>query len=105
MWHGEALYALGVQGIGVLLLLGGFFSVKCGSSISAKFLICGAHAVCFCPLVAMLDPPKDPEIFSYSNYVRKIKGIEKEAKLFHFTNNMILDSIHRKNLKISPKDY
>jgi hypothetical protein len=25
MWHGEALYGLGVQGITVLLLLGGFF--------------------------------------------------------------------------------
>jgi hypothetical protein len=34
-----------------------FFSAKCGSSISAKFLIYGAHAVCFCPLVAILDPP------------------------------------------------
>jgi hypothetical protein len=34
-----------------------FFSAKCGSSVSAKFLIYGAHAVCFCPLVAILDPP------------------------------------------------
>jgi hypothetical protein len=33
-----------------------FFSAKCGSSISAKFLIYGAHAVCFCPLVTILDP-------------------------------------------------
>jgi hypothetical protein len=52
----EALYWLGVQGIGVLLLLGGFFSAKCGSSISAKFLIYRAHAVSFCPLVTILDP-------------------------------------------------
>jgi hypothetical protein len=33
-----------------------FFSAKCGSSVSAKFLIYGAHAVCFCPLVSILDP-------------------------------------------------
>jgi hypothetical protein len=32
-----------------------FFSAKCGFSISAKFLICGAHAVCFFPLVAISD--------------------------------------------------
>jgi hypothetical protein len=32
------------------------FSAKCGSSISAKFLIYRAHAVYFCPLVAILDP-------------------------------------------------
>jgi hypothetical protein len=25
MWHGEALYGLGAQGFGVLILLGGFF--------------------------------------------------------------------------------
>jgi hypothetical protein len=33
------------------------FSAKCGSSISARYLICGAHAVCLCTLVAILDPP------------------------------------------------
>jgi hypothetical protein len=32
-----------------------FISAKCGSSISARFLIHGAHAVCFCTLVAILD--------------------------------------------------
>jgi hypothetical protein len=32
-----------------------FFSAKCGSSISAKFFIYRAHAVCFCPLVVILD--------------------------------------------------
>jgi hypothetical protein len=32
------------------------FSAKCGSSISAKFLIYGAHAVCFYTLVTILDP-------------------------------------------------
>jgi hypothetical protein len=39
MWHGEALYGLGVWGIRVLLILGEFFSAKYGSSISARFLI------------------------------------------------------------------
>jgi hypothetical protein len=33
-----------------------FISAKCGSSISARFLIYGAHAVCFCLLVTILDP-------------------------------------------------
>jgi hypothetical protein len=33
-----------------------FISTKCGSSISAKFLIYGAQAVCFFTLVAILDP-------------------------------------------------
>jgi hypothetical protein len=52
----EALYGLGVQGVRVLLLLGGFFSAKCGSSFLAKFLIYRLHAVCFLPLVTILDP-------------------------------------------------
>jgi hypothetical protein len=66
MWFREVLYGLGVQGVGVLLLLGDFFSAKCGSSVSAKFLIYGAHAVCFLPLVTILDPQQiilTPEIF------------------------------------------
>jgi hypothetical protein len=33
-----------------------FLSAKCGSSVSAKFLIYGAHTVCFCTLVTILDP-------------------------------------------------
>jgi hypothetical protein len=33
-----------------------FISTKCGSSVSARFLIHGAHAVCFFTLVAILDP-------------------------------------------------
>jgi hypothetical protein len=32
-----------------------YFSAKCGSNISAKFLIYGAHTACFCILVAILD--------------------------------------------------
>jgi hypothetical protein len=39
MCCGEALYRLGVQGVEALIPLGVFFSAKCGSSISAKFLI------------------------------------------------------------------
>jgi hypothetical protein len=34
-----------------------FISVKCGSSISARFLSHGAHTVCFCTIVTILDPP------------------------------------------------
>jgi hypothetical protein len=33
-----------------------FFSAKCGSSISARFFIYRVHTVCFCTLVAILDP-------------------------------------------------
>jgi hypothetical protein len=54
MFCGEALCRLGVQVARVLLILCGF-SAKCGSSISARFLIYGAHAVCVLPLVAILD--------------------------------------------------
>jgi hypothetical protein len=52
MWHGEVLYGLGIWGFGILLLLGGIFSAKCGSSFSARFLI----YICFLPLVVILDP-------------------------------------------------
>jgi hypothetical protein len=31
-----------------------FFSAKCGSSVSARVLICTAHAACFLPLVTIL---------------------------------------------------
>jgi hypothetical protein len=31
-----------------------FISAKCGSSVPARFLIHGAHAVCFCTLVAIV---------------------------------------------------
>jgi hypothetical protein len=54
-WCGEALCRLGVQGIKVVLLLGGFFSAKCGSCILAIVLIYRVHTVCFLPLVAILD--------------------------------------------------
>jgi hypothetical protein len=32
-----------------------FISAKCGSSVSARFWSHGAHAVCFCTLVTILD--------------------------------------------------
>jgi hypothetical protein len=32
-----------------------FFSAKCGSIVSARFLIYRTHTVCFCPLVTILD--------------------------------------------------
>jgi hypothetical protein len=55
MWNGDALYRLRVQGVGVFLLLGVFFSAKSGSSISAKFLVYMAHTVCFLSLVAIFS--------------------------------------------------
>jgi hypothetical protein len=33
-----------------------FISAKCGYRISARFLICRSHTVCFCTLVSILDP-------------------------------------------------
>jgi hypothetical protein len=35
-----------------------FISPKCGSSVSAWFWSQRAHTVCFCTLVAILDPPQ-----------------------------------------------
>jgi hypothetical protein len=55
-WHGEALYGLGVQGAGVLLILVFFFFYAKGGSNILRFLIYRAHAVCFLPLVTILDP-------------------------------------------------
>jgi hypothetical protein len=52
MWCAEALYVLGVQGVVPLFF---FFSTKCGSRVSGKIFIYGAHAVCFHPLVTILD--------------------------------------------------
>jgi hypothetical protein len=57
--HREALYGLGVQGVKALFPLGVVFLPSCGSSVSAKFLIYAAHAVCSCTLVTILDPPHD----------------------------------------------
>jgi hypothetical protein len=61
MWCGEALCGLGIWDVGVLLL-GGFFSAKCGSSVSARLLFYGAHSVCFLPLVGLLDPSSENNV-------------------------------------------
>jgi hypothetical protein len=37
MWRGEALYGLGVQGVGVLILLGGFFLPSVASVSQQNF--------------------------------------------------------------------
>jgi hypothetical protein len=55
MWHGETLCGLGL-GCWSFASSWWFFSAKCHSSISGRFLIYGDHAVCFLPLVAILDP-------------------------------------------------
>jgi hypothetical protein len=55
-WRGEALYGWGFR-VSEFWFFWCFFSAKCGFSISAKFLIYGAHTVCFCPLVVILNPP------------------------------------------------
>jgi hypothetical protein len=39
-------------------------SAKCGSSISARFLVHGAHAVCFCTIVANMYRP-DTQVFRW----------------------------------------
>jgi hypothetical protein len=58
-----------------------FFSTKCGSSVSARFLIYGAHAVCFLPLVTILDPP---QIFNF-NMGKTIFSIQKRVKMVFMT--------------------
>jgi hypothetical protein len=40
-----------------------YFPAKCGSRITIKFLILGAHAVCFCTLVSILYPPSKSYIW------------------------------------------
>jgi hypothetical protein len=54
-----------------------FISAKCGSSISARFLIHRAPAVCYCTLAAILDPQKRG--FSFPNasetYCHKLSGL------------------------------
>jgi hypothetical protein len=57
-WHGETLYSLGGSGCWHFDYSWCFFSAKCGFSISARLLIYGAHAVCFCTLVSVLELSK-----------------------------------------------
>jgi hypothetical protein len=56
MWDGEAFYGLGVQGFEVLILLCALFLPSVAPESQQSFLINGAYAVCFCTLVAILDP-------------------------------------------------
>jgi hypothetical protein len=104
MWHGEALYRLGVQGIKILILFG-VFSDKLDSSFSARFLIYGAHTVCFCTLVAILDPShslflSEIEVLGYTNLYTFFPTLIHERLLYrgigheniskHFHNFMSL---------------
>jgi hypothetical protein len=50
---------LGVLGVEVLILLGALFMPNVAPVSQQGFLIHGAHALCFCALVAFLDPPFD----------------------------------------------
>jgi hypothetical protein len=56
MWCEEAFPGLGAQGVDVFDSPCCFISSKCGFSISARFCSLGAYVVCFCALVAILDP-------------------------------------------------
>jgi hypothetical protein len=49
LWNEESFHRLGVQGAKAL--------GTCVSSVSARSLIHGAHAVCVCVPVTILDPP------------------------------------------------
>jgi hypothetical protein len=51
-----------------------FISAKCGSSVSAMFWSLRAHAVCFCALVAILDPPGQFLVCSLSPLVCVPRG-------------------------------
>jgi hypothetical protein len=55
MWHGEALYGLGVQVLEALIPLGAFFLPSVAPASQQNFDL-QSYAVCFCILVAMLDP-------------------------------------------------
>jgi hypothetical protein len=67
-WCGEAFHRVGVQGA-ILSALSCFPSVKCVSRISASSRIPGAHAVCICVPVAILDPPFIITLFIWDQIV------------------------------------
>jgi hypothetical protein len=74
-WHGALLFSQcnvaqrnfvwAAGSYKALIPVGGFFPAKCGSSISARVLIHGAHTVCFCAIVTILDPPHKFFFFNY----------------------------------------
>jgi hypothetical protein len=49
-----------------------FFSANCGSSISPKFLIYGVHAVCFCPVVTLLNLLRFSHFYNYPQLAGQI---------------------------------
>jgi hypothetical protein len=53
-WHGEAMCGLGVQGVGVVVLLV-VFQARCVSNISTRFLLYRVHAICFLHLATILE--------------------------------------------------
>jgi hypothetical protein len=67
-WYTEAFCRLGVQVVRVLLILGVFFPSKCGSSVSARFLIYRSHATCFLPLITILDLLNTLYVFFWIRY-------------------------------------
>jgi hypothetical protein len=56
LWHGEVMCRLGAQGCCTCASFLWFYPARCVSSISARFLLCGAHAICFLTLVTILEP-------------------------------------------------
>jgi hypothetical protein len=60
-----------------------FFSAKCGSSISARFLIYGVHAVSFFPLVAILDPSQKFDLVNINKSNLREEIIEIEAEIMN----------------------
>jgi hypothetical protein len=95
-WCGEALYGLGVQGVRVLILHGGFIFcqgwLQCLSKIfdlwsSCCLLLPSSCHLGFCPLVAILDPPHDL-YFSDRNHSWESQAPELKPKASLFLNHI-----------------
>jgi hypothetical protein len=56
MWCGDAFYGVKVQHVEVLILLCALFLLSVAPVSQHCTLIHGVHTVCFCALVAILDP-------------------------------------------------
>jgi hypothetical protein len=78
-----------------------FISSKCGSSVSARFLIYGAHSVCFCALLGILDPPLSGGF--YRSEYRWTVGlwIIKRSKWYWFFQVLDLLVFYHFGLKVS----
>jgi hypothetical protein len=57
-----------------------FFPARCVSSISARFLLYGAHAICFLPLVTILDPSLVIFFFKLVSFIQKT--MQKQSDFF-----------------------